>query len=240
MLTVAIGAESIDYDAEIYRALIEILLATSVVRYSTNHTFNGWRSVLSLSDAYLRDADNNGVKHALFAIDNDGGAKEHLEHDPLHHAVAEAVSKTGCRACLLAESMPTWWLQNARKRCVVVPVQALETWLLCIRGDAFTAPSPEQQYYPGAVAFTRASASAAVALGTPRARSRSTRMVLAYPTPSSSATGWNRSLATRAQRCSSSSREAIRTPFASDQRVKLAECGTSVRSSDCWYEIRIE
>lgn len=148
MLTIAIGAESIDYDAEIYRALLEILLNTPIVRHPTQLRFSGWPSVLSLAETYLYEADRDGVKHALFAIDNDGGAKEHLEHDPAHDAAAEAANDIGCRACLLAESLPVWWTAKAGKRCVVVPVQTLETWLLCIRGDAFTAPSPEQQYDP--------------------------------------------------------------------------------------------
>jgi hypothetical protein len=146
MLTVAIAAENDDYDAEIYRRLLEILLGEEIARFPTERRFSGWRSVHDLSEAYLRDADRKGVKHALFAIDNDGGAKSALEHEHEHDAPAEAANKDGCRVCWLAEALPSWWTVSGSKRCLVVPVQTLETWLLCVRGDAFTAPSPEQQY----------------------------------------------------------------------------------------------
>lgn len=90
MLTVAIATENDEYDAEIYRMLLELLLGKPVTRYQTPRRFSGWRSVRSLSEAYLRDADRKGVKHALFAIDNDGGAKSALEHEQEHDAPAEA------------------------------------------------------------------------------------------------------------------------------------------------------
>ena len=147
MVTIAVGAENDDYDAEIYRVLIERIIRQPVTRYLTQRRFSGWRSVRYLSDAYLRDADRQGIRHALFAIDNDGGARRAPEHDPAHDAAAQAANEDdGCRACWLSEVLPTWWIQNGAKLCVVVPVQTLETWLLCIRGDEFTAPSPEQQY----------------------------------------------------------------------------------------------
>ncbi|MEO7592308.1 MAG: hypothetical protein ABI134_13920 [Byssovorax sp.] len=146
MLTVAIAAENDDYDAEIYRTLLELLLGQPITRYPTARRFSGCRSVRDLSEAYLRDADRQGVTHALFAIDNDGGAKRAPEHDQEHDAPVEAVNEDGCRACWLAEVLPRWWTINGSKRCLVVPVQTLETWLLCVRGDPFSAPSPEQQY----------------------------------------------------------------------------------------------
>jgi len=146
MLTVAIGAEGIDYDAEIYRTLLEMLLGTPIARYPPQVRFGGWKNVLALAETYLRDAHSAGVKHALFAIDNDGKSTKHLEHHPAHDAAAEAADESGCRTCLLAQALPGWWTANAGKRCVVVPVQTLETWLLCIRGDDFSA-SPEQQYH---------------------------------------------------------------------------------------------
>jgi hypothetical protein len=146
MLTVAIAAENDDYDAEIYCTLLELLLAKPVVRYPTQRRFSGCRSVRDLSEAYLRDAERHGVQHALFAIDNDGGAKRAPEHDAAHNAAAEAANTDGCRACWLGEVVPAWWAANGSKRCLVVPVQTVETWLLCVRGHAFSAPTAEQQY----------------------------------------------------------------------------------------------
>lgn len=146
MLTVAIAAESDGYDAEIYRALLPLLLGQSIACHPTQRRFSGWRSVRDLSGAYLSDAHRQGVRHALFAIDNDGGAKRAAEHDPAHDAPTEAGKEDGCRACWLAENVPGWWTENGSKRCLVVPVQTLETWLLCIRGDTFKAPTPEQEY----------------------------------------------------------------------------------------------
>jgi len=102
--------------------------------------------VRDLSELYLRDADRNGIKHAFLAIDNDGGARRAPEHEPTHDSAAHAADEDGCRACLVAEVVPKWWIAGGNKRCTVVPVQTLETWLLCIRGDEFTAPTPEQQY----------------------------------------------------------------------------------------------
>jgi hypothetical protein len=146
MLTVAIAAENDVYDAEIYRTLLEILLAQPVVRYQTPRRFSGWPSVRDHAEIYLRSAERQGVEHALFAIDNDGGGRRAPEHEDAHDARAEAANEDGCRTCWLAENIPGWWTAGSGKRCLVVPVQTLETWLLCIRGDAFSAPTPEREY----------------------------------------------------------------------------------------------
>ena len=146
MLTIAIAAENDGYDAEIYRVLLELLLGQPVARYATQRRFTGWRSVLEHSEAYLRDADRQRIRHALFAVDNDGGAKCAPEHEPTHDAPTHAADDDGCRVCTLAATLPRWWTASGSKRCIVVPVQTLETWLLHVRGDAFTAPTPEQQY----------------------------------------------------------------------------------------------
>ena len=79
------------------------------------------------------------AKSNILLLGPTGCGKTHLAHDPGHDPATEAATKTGCRFCLLAERLPVWWTAEPRKRCVVVPVQTLETWLLCIRGDAFTA-----------------------------------------------------------------------------------------------------
>jgi len=146
MLTVAIATEYDGYDAEIYRVLIERLLGRTVMRWQTKMRFNGDKSVRKLAAPYLAAAAAQNVKHALFAIDNDGGGKRRPEHKEDDDQKTEAASKAGCRICWLGAAMPASWSAGGGKRCLVVPVQTIETWLLCIRGDAFTAPSPEHQY----------------------------------------------------------------------------------------------
>lgn len=109
--------------------------------------FNGDRSVRKLAAPYLSAAARDGIEHALFAIDNDGGLKRHPEHSSDHDQASQAADRDGCRVCWLEAALPASWLAGGRKRCVVVPVQTMETWLLCLRGALpFAAPSPEQDY----------------------------------------------------------------------------------------------
>jgi hypothetical protein len=151
MLAVAIVAENDDHDAEIYRRLLELLLRQPVARYPTQRKFSGCRSVRDLSTPYLEEAARHGVRHALFAVDNDGGRKKHPEHEPTHDQRAEAVDKHGCRVCWLAQNLPASWAGDARRRCLVVPVQTIETWLLCLRHHDFKEPTPEQRYHRDAL-----------------------------------------------------------------------------------------
>src|SRR5665213_344137 len=105
-LTVAIGSENDDVDAEVYRILLGRLLGQEVNRYATARSFSGWKSVRDLAAPYLADAWRNGARHALFAIDNDGGAKRAPEHDDTHDVRAQADDKNGCRTCWLAQALP--------------------------------------------------------------------------------------------------------------------------------------
>ncbi len=146
MPTVALATEFDDYDAEIYRALLALTMQQDVVRWPTELRFNGCRSVRHLMEPFLRQAEKSDVRHALFAIDNDGGARRHPEHDDLHDVAAQARDEVdGCRHCWLTDALPAWWTEGGRRAAIVVPVQTLETWLLTLRGDDLL-PSAEQVY----------------------------------------------------------------------------------------------
>lgn len=146
MPTVAIATEYDDYDGEVYRFLLGRLLGAEVKKWRTEMRFSGDRTVRGLADLYLRKAAEQGVRHALFAIDNDGGARRRLEHEDSHDPTEESIEEADrCRVCWLHQALPPSWLAEGRMLCVVVPVQTLETWLLCLRGDDLL-PSPEQCY----------------------------------------------------------------------------------------------
>jgi hypothetical protein len=146
MPTVAIATEYDDYDGEVYRFLLGRLLGAEVEKWRTEMRFSGDRTVRGLAELYLRKAAAQGVRHALFAIDNDGGARRRPEHDDSHDPADESIEEADrCRVCWLHQALPSSWLTEGRLLCVVVPVQTLETWLLCLRGDGLL-PSPEQCY----------------------------------------------------------------------------------------------
>ena len=50
-----------------------------------------------------------------------------------------------CRECWLTASIPARWSTLGGMTCVVVPVQVVETWLLCVRGDEFPR-EPERAF----------------------------------------------------------------------------------------------
>lgn len=147
MTIVAIATESDDFDAEVYRRLLCLLLGQEVQRWPTDLRFNGWKSVLNLLPAYLQRAAGDGVTRALVAIDNDGGAKRRPEHTADHLPANQARDRDdGCAHCLLLETIPASWRSETHRSCIVVPVQTLETWLLVVRGDPME-PSPERVYH---------------------------------------------------------------------------------------------
>jgi hypothetical protein len=149
MLTVAIASENDAYDAEIYRVLLERMLGRTVARWATDMRFNGYRSVWKLAEPFLVRAQAAGIRHALLAVDNDGGAKRQPEHDASHDTLAQADDKDGCRFCWLTTAIPSGWAGHGTT-CIVVPVQAIETWLLHLRGVPL-APTPESYYDRGAL-----------------------------------------------------------------------------------------
>lgn len=125
-LVVVIGTEFDDYDGEIYRVLLEMAL--------------------------LDRAAADGVQHALFAIDNDGGSVKRPAHSLDHVSSAQAAEENdGCRYCWLREAIPSAWRAAGGLQCLVVPIQTLETWLLAVDGYAFSAPTPEQLYHRAAL-----------------------------------------------------------------------------------------
>jgi hypothetical protein len=145
MLTVAFATENNRFDGEVYRVLLELLLGFPVTAWKSESRFSGWPSVLHLAKPYLLQAAERGVRHAVLSIDNDGGSKRHLEHEPDHDAQREALDPEGCRFCLLAEALPKSWIEAGNKRCLIVPVQTVETWLLLLRGDPLPEP-PESEF----------------------------------------------------------------------------------------------
>jgi len=148
MLTVAIASENSNYDAQVYRALLSMLLQVEVEIWS-GHTlrFSGWPSVVRQAPAFLELAAKRGIQHALLAIDNDGVLTRRIEHQPDHLPAEEARdTQDGCAECLLAESIPPEWKNPPLRCCIVVPVQTLETWLLVLKGHPFTEPVPEKRY----------------------------------------------------------------------------------------------
>jgi hypothetical protein len=147
---VAIACENLAVDGEIYSTLLGQILAGPVVRWAPpGLEFNGWRHVVRLLPHFLGLATTEGVSLALAAIDNDGGLKRHPEHDPTHTPWSwearpeDVLGSKGCRVCSLGGRVPPGWSSGA---CIVVPVQALETWLLVARDHRFSVPSPELQF----------------------------------------------------------------------------------------------
>lgn len=145
-MLVAIASENDRYDGVVYERLLSLLLGTKVERWRTDMRLSGHRAVTGLADPFLRRAAAAGVDHALFAVDNDGGARRGPEHVDEHEVAVQAADDDGCRTCRLLDAVPAWWLADQRHFCAVVPVQTLETWLLWVRGNTFEG-EPESDYY---------------------------------------------------------------------------------------------
>ncbi|MGC9983486.1 MAG: hypothetical protein ABSF35_07615 [Polyangia bacterium] len=149
MLRVAIATENQDYDGEIYRFLLQGLLGVEIERWAPTEPvlFNGWVSVLRQARTYLKLAQRDGIGHALIAIDNDGGRKRHPEHEDSHKVAEQAADKKGgCRVCLLSHALSQTWIAGEGMKCIVVPVQMMETWLLTVRGFVFKEATPEERF----------------------------------------------------------------------------------------------
>jgi hypothetical protein len=146
VLTVAIASEFHAYDGEIYRCLLERVLDTPVQAWKSEIEFNGCRHVRKQAGLYLEKAAQQGVRHTLIAIDNDGGSRSGPPHHPSHQVAQQVEDKDGCRVCWLLDTIPQSWRAPDYRSCAVVPIQTLETWLLVIKGHSFTEPSPEQRY----------------------------------------------------------------------------------------------
>ena len=106
-LPVAIASEQDAFDGQLYGLLLERLLARPVARWTGPFVFNGCRSVAKLCPAFLAAAEAAGVQHALLAVDNDGGARRHPEHEAAHLPVPFNLNdEDGCRECWLTAAVP--------------------------------------------------------------------------------------------------------------------------------------
>ena len=147
-MLVAIAAENDDYDVAVYEALLKLVLGSDVEAWRTHDMqFRGVGSVMTLGRTFLERAAARGLGYALLAVDNDGGLRRHPEHNSSHVGAVEVADRDGCRWCRLARVAPDEWTAGAKRHCVVVPVQTIETWLLVARGDAFSNPTPEMNLH---------------------------------------------------------------------------------------------
>jgi hypothetical protein len=149
MLKVAIATEN-DFDGEIYRFLLEGLLGMQIERWNPDLPvrFSGWQSVCRQASTYLKLAERNGVRHALVAIDNDGGQLRHPEHEDTHEVAVQANdTERGCRVCRLLHALSKTWIAGEGVKCIVVPVQTIETWLLVVSGFVFEGSTPEKRFH---------------------------------------------------------------------------------------------
>jgi hypothetical protein len=144
---VALASEWDAYDGEIYAHLVGLITGQTITKWTGGITFNGCRSVAKLAGLFLTNAERAGVQHAILAVDNDGGANGPPQHEAGHVPPPFVLDDDGvCRECWLSQCVPATWTAGGGKHCIVVPVQAIETWLLAVRGVTVNAPSPEAYY----------------------------------------------------------------------------------------------
>ncbi len=131
-----------DTDEEIFRALLEKLWGEPIeVAQTFRFPRGGFGPALTTANAIARRTWFEHLDGALFAIDNDGHEPHRDDHVPSKNS--------SCRLCRLrfeanlgdllardrAPFMPAHYL-------FVVPVQFIETWLLCLTSHPF-AGAPE-------------------------------------------------------------------------------------------------
>ncbi len=123
-------------DEAIFAAILGKILGADITPDDQTYRFppGGWTQALRLAYLVARRAYHGGLDGAVFAIDNDGA----IEHEMAHSRV------TDCRVCQLkvAASIddPLSWPRPALpplRYFFAVPVQAVETWLLLVRGHVF-------------------------------------------------------------------------------------------------------
>ena len=74
MLRVAIASENDAYDGAIFERLLARVLDAPVQRWKSDLRIVGHSKVVGLAAPFLRLAAQDGLAHAVFAVDNDGGA----------------------------------------------------------------------------------------------------------------------------------------------------------------------
>lgn len=149
-LVVAFATENDVSDREIYRMLLRRVLEREVAPYNTDIRFDGVQSVRSQAELFLRNARRDGVRYALFAIDNDSNDHQNVgrrpEHDDAHVREQQMqYPSDACRTCWLGHFIPPWWQAEGGQLCLAVPTQAIETWLLWLRGYSFRQ-TPERSF----------------------------------------------------------------------------------------------
>lgn len=146
MTLVAVACENVDYDGAVFLELLARLWGP-VEPWETPYRFNGRKAVLKHLPTFLGFAADAHLRHSLVAIDNDGGARRCPEHEDQHRIEDQASDPDdGCAVCCVEHVIPGEWRDPARRYCVAVPVQTLETWLLHLRGAPALTPTPEQVY----------------------------------------------------------------------------------------------
>lgn len=146
-LVVAIASESNQFDREVYRRLLELVLEIGVSAFKTDIEFGNRTRVRTLANAFLERVLGQGVRHALFAIDNDGGMARRPAHDPAHNRIEQMTNPNdACSTCLMDSSVAPKWYELGVQVVFVVPIQTIETWLLVAQGSPFEG-RPENTYH---------------------------------------------------------------------------------------------
>lgn len=140
----AFACENPVFDASVYARLVALEIAGPVDPWTHDVVFTGWQSIKSQLPYFLRLAMDAGVRHAVVAVDNDGGARRRPGHEASHDASTQANDPDGCRVCAMTTWVPPDWTGDA---VLAVPVQTIETWLLVLKDPAFEAGRPETRYH---------------------------------------------------------------------------------------------
>ncbi|MFI5299243.1 MAG: hypothetical protein ACHREM_14200 [Polyangiales bacterium] len=149
MIRVALVTENNAVDGVIFVDLVK-LMGLNIEPWSPSaRPFPGLPAIWRNLAAYLQTAEDDGVEHALVAIDNDGGARRNPPHQA-DHVVDDFADdwNAACRVCRLRKFLPPAWNEGSRRSCLVVCMQTIETWLLVLKGHAFSNARrvPERDY----------------------------------------------------------------------------------------------
>jgi hypothetical protein len=154
MLDVAILSENETTDGVIYQRLLERVLGQPVrFWWPPGFHMTGWPKLYQYTPWLLQQAEAAGVRHAVIAVDNDGGERRHPEHAetdtpfPVGTSLKALSDSEGCRTCSLTACVPPSWNGAGGQTCIAIPVQALETWLLWLRQYAFKRDPPEKNFH---------------------------------------------------------------------------------------------
>lgn len=144
-LSAFVATENGRFDASIYCALAARVTGLALEPWDkSGHFDHGRQFVIRNIPAFMIEAAKAGVRHAIVAVDNDGGSKRRIEHEEAHDAAPDVSDwNRCCSECLLQHRVPLEWRDAGGAACIVVPVQAIETWLLAVCGWNFGGKRPE-------------------------------------------------------------------------------------------------